>query len=346
MDTNIDNTVRACAACENSEKTHPKSPYQTTTIPRPTSPWEDLAIDVTGPFATAPPNCKHAVVLVDYFSSYPEVLWTKEAATETVIKWLSEVFARFGNPTSLRSDNGPQFTSIAFTNCLANRGVRHQRTPNHNPERNGFVERHNASLKGATQTFSPHLDGKQQLLEVIANLRATPLPSGQSPSQLLFGGRNTRLPYEYVRRNATENDDVNDLPRRREHDDRRKEERKKADHELRGRVHLLGPCRRGGLVRVKLPRVLKGHSPHSEPRQVTKALGYWTCELSDGKVWNARRLKRHVRPEAEDEDVGASNEIPPRNRHNLRTRPQRTERLLYSAAGRAESVTVGTEGTS
>ena len=349
MDTNIDNTVRACVACENSEKTHPKSPYQTAAIPRPTKPWEDLAIDVTGPFATAPPNCKYAVVLVDYFSSYPEVLWTKEATTETVSKWLSEVFARFGNPTSLRSDNGPQFTSIAFTNFLANRGIRHQRTPNYNPERNGFVERHNGTLKRATQTFSPHLDWKQQFLEFIANFRATPLPSGQSPSQLLFGGRNTRLPYEYVRRNATENDNINDVtdvPRRREHDDLKQEERKKADHELHGRVHHPGPFRRGELVRIKLPHVLKGQSPYSEPREVTKVLGYWTYELSDGKVWNARRLKRHVRPEPEDEDIGASSEIPPRNRHNLRTRPQRTERLLYSAAGRAESVTVGTEGTS
>ena len=146
MDTSIDNTVRACKACENSEKTHPKSPYQTTAIPRPTKPWENLAIDVTGPFATAPSNCKYAVVLIDYYSSYPQVLWTKEATTETVSNWLSEVFACFGNPISLRSDNGPQFTSIAFTNFLANRGIRHQRTPNYNPEQNGLVERFNGTL--------------------------------------------------------------------------------------------------------------------------------------------------------------------------------------------------------
>ena len=346
MDTSIDNTVRACKACENSEKTHPKSPYQTTAIPRPTKPWENLAIDVTGPFATAPSNCKYAVVLIDYYSSYPQVLWTKEATTETVSNWLSEVFACFGNPISLRSDNGPQFTSIAFTNFLANRGIRHQRTPNYNPERNGLVERFNGTLKRATQTFTSNSDWKQQFLEFIANFRATPLLSGQSPSELIFGGRNTRLPYEYVRHNATENDhfhDMDDAPRREDPNDQGREERKQADNELRGRVHCPGPFKKGDLVRVKLPHVLKGQSPYSEPREVRKVLGYWTYELSDGKVWNARRLKRLARQEPEDEDVGTVIEIPTRHRHNLRDGPRRTERLLYSAAGKAESVPVGSE---
>ena len=203
MDAAIEKSVKTCMPCERSEKSQPRSSYQTTDIPRPKEPWEKLAIDVTGPFATAPMNSKYAVVLIDYYSSYPEILWTKEASTETVIDWLIDIFTRFGNPSKLVSDNGPQFTSTNFTNFLTNRGIRHLRTPNYNPQRNGLVERFNKTLKTATQTFSGQANWKHQSFEFLATFRATPLSSGMSPSQLLFGGRNNRLPYEYCRRNSS-----------------------------------------------------------------------------------------------------------------------------------------------
>lgn len=60
------------------------------------------------------------------------------------------------------------------------------------------------------------------------------------------------------------------------------------------------------MVRIKLPHALKGQSPYSEPREVKKVLGFWAYQLSDGKVWNARRLKKHwatTENEADDFEV-------------------------------------------
>ena len=91
-------------------------------------------------------------------------------------------------------------------------------------------------------------------------------------------------------------------------------------------------------MRVKLPHVLKGQSPYSEPREVKKVLGFWTYELSDGKTWNARRLKRHYPPS--DEDIDVEIEETTERRYNLRENPRKTKRFLYSEEGSTGDVSV------
>ncbi len=47
---------------------------------------------------------------------------------------------------------------------------------------------------------------------------------------------------------------------------------------------------------LRKPHVLKGQSPFSTPLVIREVLGNWTYLLSDGKVWNARRIKRYYDP--------------------------------------------------
>ena len=66
----------------------------------------------------------------------------------------------------------------------------------------------------------------------------------------------------------------------------------KENIEISNKQHLRyrGPYQLGDMVRTKLPHVPKGCSPFSEPRQVTCMCGNYTYELSDGQIWNARKL--------------------------------------------------------
>ncbi|GFN96939.1 hypothetical protein PoB_002344500 [Plakobranchus ocellatus] len=63
-------------------------------------------------------------------------------------------------------------------------------------------------------------------------------------------------------------------------------------------VHSRGPYRVGDRVLARRPQVLKGQSPWSKPLTVLKVLGNWTYQLSDGQMWNARKLRRYLEPEA------------------------------------------------
>lgn len=49
-------------------------------------------------------------------------------ASERIISVLTKVFARFGSPKVLLSDNGPQFMSEEFESFLKLNGIQHCRT--------------------------------------------------------------------------------------------------------------------------------------------------------------------------------------------------------------------------
>ena len=56
-------------------------------------------------------NGQQYMVVVDYYSRYIELVYLANTITHTVTSKLKYIFARFGIPNLLVSDNGPQFSS-------------------------------------------------------------------------------------------------------------------------------------------------------------------------------------------------------------------------------------------
>ena len=54
------------------------------------------------------------LVVSDYYSNYIEVARLNNPTTRAVVKELKQIFARFGVPDALVTDNGPQFSSAEF----------------------------------------------------------------------------------------------------------------------------------------------------------------------------------------------------------------------------------------
>ena len=54
------------------------------------------------------------LLVVDYFSKYPEVCLLNDTHSGSVIMKLKSIFSRFGIPEVVISDNGPQFSSHQF----------------------------------------------------------------------------------------------------------------------------------------------------------------------------------------------------------------------------------------
>ncbi len=197
LDTQVETIVRTCSGCQLSEKSQPPDPVPPITIPKPTIPWKQLGLNISGPSATAPHREQFVVSVVDYHSGYPEVLLTTNICSLAIICWLKELFARHGCPEEMVMDNGWQFASSEFQQFLSEYGVHALITMVYNPRENGLAERWNKMLKFGVQAFtSTGRLWEDGILELLAQHRHMPsTPQGSSPAELLFG-RKTRMAFE------------------------------------------------------------------------------------------------------------------------------------------------------
>ena len=76
--------------------------------PLPDYPWQKVASDLF--------HLKGSdyLIIVDYFSRFPEIIKLHSTNSAAVIEALKTVFARHGIPQILVTDNGPQHTADEF----------------------------------------------------------------------------------------------------------------------------------------------------------------------------------------------------------------------------------------
>jgi transposase InsO family protein len=107
---------------------------------------------------------------VDYYSRFYEVVVMRSTTTQRVIAALSDIFARFGFPHSLKSDNGPQFVSEEFRRYLQENGIEHRKSPPLRPQANGAEK---------SNTFENLESSKSRGKEVARRITKIPLSISQ-----------------------------------------------------------------------------------------------------------------------------------------------------------------------
>ncbi|UYV63124.1 K02A2.6-like [Cordylochernes scorpioides] len=184
LDKDIEETVRRCNCCQS----HACMPPRTTPVnwPPTNQPWDRVHIDHLGPFEQ-----NLYLIVEDACTKWIEAIPVPNTSTRETIEQLRCLFARFGIPRTLVSDNGTGFTSEEFRQFMTRNGIRHLRTAPFHPSSNGLAER-------AVQTIKTGLKKVQQgsisqrLAEILLGNRRTPIASiGKSPSEMMFG-RNIR----------------------------------------------------------------------------------------------------------------------------------------------------------
>ena len=166
--------VQQCAHCQKYKPTTAKEPMVPTVLLD--RPWQMLGVDLLD-F-----NGQQYMVVVDYYSRYIELVYLADTITHTVTAKLKCIFARFGIPDLLVSDNGPQFSSKEFRQFADLLGFTHQTSSPYYPQANGQSER-------AVQVAKTILRQSDPMLALLA-YRSTPhVSTGFSPAQLLMGRR-------------------------------------------------------------------------------------------------------------------------------------------------------------
>jgi hypothetical protein len=107
IDKDIERMVRECESCQSVRN----NPSATLLHPWswPDGPWKRIHVDYAGPFQGS-----MFMVIVDAHSKWLEVVPMSTTTTEKTLEVLRSMFARYGLPEQLVSDNGPQFTSTEF----------------------------------------------------------------------------------------------------------------------------------------------------------------------------------------------------------------------------------------
>lgn len=128
------------------------------------------------------------MVIVDAHSKWLEVVPMKTNTTEKTLDVLRRMFARYGLPEQLVTDNGPQFTSDEFETCMKANGIKHIRTSPYHPSSNGEAERFVQTFKHAL-TASKNYSGTllTKLSRFLITYRNTPSSTtGVSPAELFM----------------------------------------------------------------------------------------------------------------------------------------------------------------
>lgn len=192
IDKDIEETCRACSSCAEIAKDPAKAPLHSWEYPD--TPWSRIHIDFAGPFLG------HLwLIYVDAHSKYAGVIkMGRTDATETIDK-LINLFAQFGLPKQIVSDNGVQFTSGEFDAFCKRYGIHHIRSAPYHPATNGEAERFVQTFKRGLKAMENDPRSLTQKLQLfLLSYRSAPhATTGRPPAELLFG-RNIRAPIDLV----------------------------------------------------------------------------------------------------------------------------------------------------
>uniref|UniRef100_A0A7I4YY53 RNA-directed DNA polymerase n=1 Tax=Haemonchus contortus TaxID=6289 RepID=A0A7I4YY53_HAECO len=190
INDDIETFVRTCRRCQETAK----NPVKTTlhSWPIEDKPWNRIHADFAGPI-----NGKMYFVIVDAYSKWPEIVEMSSVTTSCTIRELRRLFAQFGNPQTLVTDNGTQFTSAEFDDFCTKNGIRHIKSPPFHPQSNGQAERFVDTFKRNFKKMKESSSPTEALQNFLQTYRRTPCPSapgGQSPAELFLGRQiRTRL---------------------------------------------------------------------------------------------------------------------------------------------------------
>jgi len=133
INMHIEKFISQCAVCLSHHYKLAKEPMMVAALP--TEPWKKVGTDL---FQL---NGKDYLVVIDYYSNYPEVEQLRQTTSNEMIQRMKCIFARHGIPHCVQSDNGPQYNSHEFRLFAEQYGFKHTTSSPLYPKANGKAEK-------------------------------------------------------------------------------------------------------------------------------------------------------------------------------------------------------------
>ena len=142
-----------------------------------------------GPLRASSEGHRYLLTLKDVFSKWSEAIPLSNTTSEKVLQALQTIYARFGYPLQVHTDNATYFQSQAMQEAFQWAGVRLTFTPTYNPQSNSVERAHhdlNTMLRVLCQQHAA--DWEEVLLAALLALRSAVHEStGVTPFVCLYG---------------------------------------------------------------------------------------------------------------------------------------------------------------
>lgn len=307
LDT-VQHYVRTCRDCQR-RKTPPLKPAgHLQPIEPPKAPFEQVGMDLLGPFPTSSFGKRWIVVATDYLTRYAETAALVRGTTIEVAEFfVTNIVLRYGAPRVVITDRGTAFTADLTQSIMRGTHTCHRKTTGYRPQTNRLTERLNRTL---TDMLSIYVDLEHRTWDKIlpyatfAYNTALQDTTKVTPFQLVYG-RTVTTPLDAmlpVSDNAEQKPDISQftqtakearqLARHRIKQQQRIDanrynlRRREVDYVPGDRVWIWTPVRTPGLSEKLLRR-------HFGPYRVLRRMGPLTYEATpEGQVSSSRCRRR------------------------------------------------------
>jgi transposase len=187
--------VKSCDVCQ-VHKVEQQLPRGQLRYRKKDGPWVTVTSDILGPYPRTKKGHRYIVVFQDYFTKWVECKPLKAATAKSVLEAFQEqIILRWGLPSVLLSDNGPQYVNRIMSDIAETYHLTQMFTPYYCPQANP-TERVNRVLKTMISAYlgKHHADWDLYLREFAYALNTTVhSATGYTPAYLNLG-RELKLP--------------------------------------------------------------------------------------------------------------------------------------------------------
>ena len=190
MQSDVRSYIAGCDKCSRKKgfQQTRRAPMQ---IAQSYAPMDRIATDILGELPATSAGNRYILVVSDYYTKWTESFPMPNMEAETVAKLIVEqVIARFGVPSVIHSDQGPQYESRLFSSVCELLGIQKTHTTPYHPKSDGMVERFNKTLCTMLSAYvsDHHRDWDEYLPCVMMAYRsAEQETTGCTPNRLMLG---------------------------------------------------------------------------------------------------------------------------------------------------------------
>lgn len=189
MQKYVEKYISCCIPCIYNKRTRGKREGFLHPIPKGVIPLQTFHVDHLGPFPKSKKKNSYLIVGIDAFTKFVFLRAAKSTKTKYLIDYFKDIFATYGVPRILISDQGSCFTSKKFHSFCSQNNIRHVVNAVATPRANGQVERLNSTILAALlpSILEEELWDEQVRSVQFAINNVVNKSTGKTPSQLMFG---------------------------------------------------------------------------------------------------------------------------------------------------------------